>query len=342
MNAHNKTRLGLHALLLGAFAALVFAYRYATDKPVPESGRTKVFISTIIYPGSIPLHVALRNGYFTEEGLDVELVPYSSGKEGLTAVLENKLDFCVVAELPVVLAVLDSKPVAIVGTIFSAERDHRLVARRDRNIRSPADLRGKTVGLAPGTTADLILELVLNGAELKRTDIRIVPMAAHDLPAAILNGTVDAVSTWEPYLDRILTGLDRNGIVFDGFDVQGIFTLNLNLATTKQRAEKQPELVEKVLRAVIRAERFIRAHPVETQRMAVQSTGLNAATVNRLWGGYRFEVRLDQSLMISLEDTARWVIRTGQIEAAATPDFSQNVFADRLAAIDRGAVRMIR
>jgi NitT/TauT family transport system substrate-binding protein len=309
----------------------------STAKPV----RT-VKISTIVYPGSVPLYVALEKGFFEREGIQVKLVPFSAGRDGLAAVHAGQLDFCLVAELPIVLDILDGKSLAIAATIFSAERDHRVIARRDHGIVSPADLEGKTIGVTPGTTGDLVLELVLNIGKLQRQDVTIVPLKPEAMKPAILSEKLDAVSTWEPFLDSILRELNETGVVFDAFDIQGIFSVNLNLVTSKSLAENDPETVQKVLRAIMNAEAYIRENPLEAQQIATKSSGLSLDVVKKLWPGYRFEVRFDQSLVISLEDTARWAVRNRKMVAKGIPVFTDYMYPEQLSKLDPGAVRIIR
>lgn len=332
----------LAAVAMAAIASLIAFLMFRDEAANYNREQLPVSISTIVYPGSVPLHVAKEMGFFEDEGLDVTLVPFSSGKAGLEQVLQNKLDYCIVAELPLTLAALERKPFSILATIFSAERDHRLIARADRGITSPTTLRGKTIATAPGTTADLVLDLILRAGEVERSEITIVPLTAEEMPNALVTGRVDAASTWEPYLHQAATALKGNSLVFDAFDVQGIFSVTVNLVSTRATAHERPEEAARLLRALASAQQYIRSHPEESMAIAARSSGLSISTLRDLWRTYRFELRLDQSLLISLEDTSRWVIKRGDTRAVRAPNFLDYVHPDHLMRLDAGAVRIIQ
>lgn len=323
----------LIALIAFAMASRRFGYHGAVEK---------VSIATIVYPGSVPLFVAKKMRYFDDEGLDVTLVPYTSGSAALQEVISGRIEFGLAAELPLVLAAMRKQPMAIVATIFSGERDHRLVARRDHGILQPSDLKGKRIGFTPGTTSDFLLDLVLGAGGLARQEVQPVALKPEEMLSAIVKGDIDAVSTWEPAVTKIISRLGAASVTFDGFDVQGIFSQNINLVGRKGEIASRPKTVRKILHALAKAEKFIQTHPDAAQKIAASTSGMSEDGVRALWTGYRFDLRLEQSLLISLEDVARWSIKRGFTDALVVPDFSRFIDSDALAEVDPSSVRLIR
>ncbi|RPJ61409.1 MAG: ABC transporter substrate-binding protein [Acidobacteria bacterium] len=123
------------------------------------SKQTTIAVSPLL--GSAAIYVAHEKGYFKDEGLDAALQIHASGQLSLQAVLSGKADFGAVAETPIAYAAVGGKPFSVVATISQIERGTLIVARKDRGILQAGDLKGKRVGVAPGTTGDFFLHIYL-------------------------------------------------------------------------------------------------------------------------------------------------------------------------------------
>lgn len=326
----------LVALLAGAlygFRATLFP---SASPPEPLS------LGYIVYPGSVPLLIAQEQGFFAGEGLEVELKSYSSGRAGFRDVLEGKLDVALVAEIPLVLAAMKGERFAVIATIFSGEKDHAVIVRRDRGIVVPPNLKDRMIGVTDGTTSAFVLDMVLSGAGLAREDVRLVNLAPDALVAAMAKGELDAASTWHPYLNAMQKELGPRGLTFDGFDVQGLFTLTMSLVVRPEFLKSRPETAKRLLKAVARASDYIRANPEEAQKSAAARGGLDAALLRDLWRGYRFGPRLHQTLPIALEGASRWAIQHRLSDATEVPNFSPYIVPGPLQAVNPGAVSLIR
>jgi NitT/TauT family transport system substrate-binding protein len=184
--------------------------------------------------------------------------------------------------------------------------------------------------------------MVLTGAGLSSADVRLVNLAPDALVAAMAKGEIDAASTWHPYLNSIQDELGPRALKFDGFDVQGLFSLTVNVAVLQDLVKTRPGATEKLLRALIKAADFIKANPEEARRITAEFSKLDDALLRDLWRGYRFGVRLNQSLPVALEGVSRWAIQNQLTDAREVPNFSKVIYPDPLLKINPGAVSLIR
>lgn len=328
------------AIAVFAAAAVIVAY-FTAPAGLPARSEP-VEIAATVYPGSAPIYVAKERGFFRAEGIQVTIRGFSSGRACLEAVLDDRAQLATVAEIPTALAAMGGAPIALVATIFSGERDHAVVARRDRGINQPTDLAGSRVAVTPGTTSAFLMDLVLDSAALSRADVQWVELKPEAMGPAISSGKVDAVSTWHPYLRDIQEQLGARGLTFDAFDVQGLFSLTINLVVKRDLLERKGASLRAVLRALVRANEFIESHPDEARRITAQYTGLDETLLRELWGGYRFELRLDQSLQIALEDVSRWAIEHRMTAASEVPNFQRILAPAPLVDVRPQAISIIR
>lgn len=106
--------------------------------------------------------VAEHEGYFKQVGLDVEIQEYPSGKTALATMLETqKLDMVTAAQTPVMFNSFSRDDYAIMATMVHSDNDSKVLARKDHGIQSPADLRGKKIGVTKGSTGHFFLSRFL-------------------------------------------------------------------------------------------------------------------------------------------------------------------------------------
>jgi NitT/TauT family transport system substrate-binding protein len=334
-----KLRSSLLLAIAAAGAAALLGTAWLWFAGAPAAQRSTALPVTIAvstaYAGSCPVLAASDRGYFKAEGVAATLQPHSSGKSALNAVLEGKAELATVAELPVMFAAMGGQPVMVLANMFRAERDSGIIVRRDRGIAAPADLKGKRVGVQMGTAAHFMLEIFLYLNKLSVRDVTLVDLQTHELSNALSRGVVDAVATWEPYLDSMRTMLGSNGTLFYGERVYSYFLL----AGMRDHVRAQPQAVQGVLRAVLRGARYCAEVPAAAA--ALLASPAKPARTAELWRDYRFDVSLEQSLLLALEDESRWAIQNKLVADSTMPNFLNHLHLDALAAVRPAAVTVI-
>jgi len=254
-------------------------------------------------------------------------------------VLEGKADFASVAETPVMFAILNGKKIAIIASIGSSHKNHAIVARKDLGILLPQDLKGKKIATTLGITSDFFMDGFLAVRGIARKELTVVNLKPEELENAIESGEVAAVSAFNPYLSQTQKKLGDKGITF--YD-EGLYTNTFNVVATQEFIRKNPEKVRKVLRALVKAEKMARENPAEAQKLVAQFTGIAPGIIAETWAICSFELTLNQSLILVLEDEARWAIENGFTRARKVPNFLDYIYFDGLKSIKPEAVRILQ
>jgi NitT/TauT family transport system substrate-binding protein len=330
--------LGAGLLVLAATAA-GFAWRLRPGPPSPAGTLEQVTIAaTAEYVGVCPIIAANANGYFAEQGIVARIEPHTSGKSALEATLQGKADLGTVADIPIMFAALKAVPVVVVATIFRTEKDHGLVARRDRGIDSVASLKGKRVGVTVGTSAHFVLDAMLNRQGLAPGDVVKRNLRPEEFSAALASGQVDAIATWEPFLDSLRAELGNNAMNVYSED---IYEIPYNLAATRDYVGHHPETLKKVLRALVEGARFCESAPDAARALMGAGRKVDTSRWKVLWPAYRFQVALDQGLLLALEDETRWAVANKLSDQTAMPNYFDYVYLDALEAVAPAAVTII-
>ena len=327
-------RVGMRILLIGvAFAVVAGCSGEGREQTAKETERVVVAVTP--WPASAALYVAQEKGYFKDEGLEVAFDTFISGHLGLEAALSGKADFATAGDTPIARAAIEAKPVAVVATLCEINRAVMIVARKDHGILSPEDLRGKRIGVVLGTTADFFLHIFLATSYVNPLDVIIVGLETEGVVDALTRGEVDAVSTWFPHTLRASARLGDRGILLED---PSIYKMTWNLAASQDFATNHPDRVIKVLRPILRANRLIMERAEEARAVASMHLGEASGRLDKEWEDYRFTAALDQSLLLNLEDQARWMLRQEPGGSRGTPNFTEFIYTEGLKTVQPAGV----
>lgn len=150
-----------------------------------------VLLDWFINPDHAPLFVALEKGYFKDQGLDVEFIAPSNPNDPPKLIAAKKADIAVSYQHQHMLHVDQGLPLVRIATLIATPLNS-LVVLEDGDIKQIADLKGKTIGYSIGGFETVLLEVMLEGAGLKLSDVKLVNVN-FSLSPSLFAGKVDAV-----------------------------------------------------------------------------------------------------------------------------------------------------
>ncbi len=325
-------------LTLVAFSLAVAAgcSREGGENAPAQSERITVAISP--WPASSPIYIARDKGFFGGEGLAVTFQPVVSGHLALDAVLSGKADVGTAADTPIARAAVDGRPLAVLATISEIERGILIIARKDKGISVPGDLRGKRIGFAVGSSAEFFLHIFLTTSLINPRDVRVVDLPPDKGVTALLSGELDAVTTWAPHTILLREKLGDGAVIFHD---PSIYTQTWNIAVKQESVKSHPERMKKFLRALAGADEFISRRPAEARAICSKNIGTEGPLFEKEWQDYHFALKLEQSLILNLEDQARWMIKREAGQSRRPPNFLEFIHTDALKAVRAEAVTIV-
>lgn len=284
--------------------------------------------------------IAEKKGYFREEGLNVKIKEFDSGRNALASLLRNKdMDICTAAQTPVVFHGFNRNDFAIMAAMVYSYNDVKVLARRDKGIKEPNDLRGRKIGITKGSTGHFLLNLFLNYNGLSCSEVDEIDLNASELPQALVDGRVDAISTWEPHIMNAIKLLGEKALLLPSEDV---FREDFYFVVLRSFTKDNPETLKMFLKAVEKGEGFIRENKEEAITIVSERLKIDKECTASVWDDFNFQLILDQSIFISLEVQARWAIREGLTEKKEVPNYLHFIYMDALEEVKPEAVTIIR
>lgn len=261
----------------GLFLALALVSTAAgcgDDSSDAADGSKKVSFGYIAdYSGSVALAVARKQGLWKKAGVTPQLKVFTNGPLQVQALGTGNLDFGYLGPGALWLPASGKASIVSVNMLGLADR---VIARPGSGIEKPADLKGKKVAVAEGTSGDMILNLALSEAGLKPDDITKVAMDASTVVTAFSSGQVDAAATWYPLIDTMKKKVPDLKEISRTEDYYPKLTFPNVFVTQPKLASGDPELVKKVTGVLKEADDWIAAHPEESETVAADFLKLPA------------------------------------------------------------------
>ncbi|MGZ6231558.1 MAG: ABC transporter substrate-binding protein [Syntrophales bacterium] len=276
--------------------------------------------------------------FFAVNGINFTLKPYDSGLATINGLLNNEIDIAGAGEYPFVVKVFENDNIRIVGS-FSRTYNEYLVGRADRGIKNVADLKGKKIGVSRGTMPEFHLGRFLDLHGMSIRDVTLINLTPTRAADAIANENVDAVVIWEPYVSQIREQQTNQIVSWSVHSGQAMYGV---LVCRNDWIKQNPELVKGVLNSLGQAEEYVVQHPTEAKAILQKRYQYDDAYVARVWPEHQFSLSLDQSLILAMEDEARWMIKNNLTREKQIPDFTKYIYLDGLKAIKPEAMSIIR
>ena len=320
-------------IVLSSFVYLYFQKPYGGKMETINVGYSPFESVTLFW-------VAEEQDFFSQNGLDVTPHEYTTGAGALDGVLKGEADIVVgTTEFPFTIRVLSGEGIRTIAGISKSEFTY-LVGRADRGISGASDLRGKRIGTTFGTIAHFYLGrfLDLNGLTLQ--DVTLVDLKTpSEWVDAVVNGSIYAVATAQPYADLAKEGLGNNAVIMS---IQSSQPLYAQAIATDEWITNHSGLVIRFLRSLSQAEDFVIYHPSEAKAILKNQLNFSDAHTDKAWAQNQFSLSLDQSLILAMQDESRWLIQNNLTNATAIPSFLDYIYADGLESVKPESVNILR
>ena len=261
---------------LGIALAAVTAFGLLTGCGGAKSAETSAagddYVVKVGYsPGlcHAPIHVAIENGYFEQEGLKYEPVVVDSAVVA-EAVGSGQVDagFGLVGKF--IQPLENGLPMKITAGIHTGCT--KLVVPQDSDIKTVADLKGKKIGVpgladSPCLTTKRSLAKAGIGVTPDNLEVEFVVYSNTDLPMALQNGAIDTFCTADPVVSKAQQEYNLRAIIDTTTDDEYKDEYCCVSFVTSDLATKHPEEAAKYTRAVMKAAAWIEEHPEEAAKI---------------------------------------------------------------------------
>jgi ABC-type nitrate/sulfonate/bicarbonate transport system substrate-binding protein len=237
--------------------------------------------------GFLPLHIADKQGFFTKEGVKVQLVPLQSAQQLYEALVRRELDYVPFLSTVVVMNGEAISPgnvkLVSVSDISLENQFDALMVKKDSKINSLNELRGKKIGVFPGTTGMNFLKEYFKTKNIDFTGTEFVQLPPPSQLQALESGSIDALFSYEP---NYTIGVEKFG--FRKIVAESIFASLINHAAfggywfSTSFATEHPDLANKVSKAMNAGNNALTANPAIARSIAKTTYSLDDVVAEKI------------------------------------------------------------
>lgn len=265
---------------------------------------------------------------FQPAGMKIEVVVFESPTDAKTAVVTKSVDFAAFGIAAGILGAAAREPVAVVGSV--CDRGMAVVARKDGGINALADLKGRKVGIWPGSTQEVFILERLRMEGMTIRDLTPVRVSFSEMAIALARGDVDAYVGAEPGPGiSVASGIGR--IVEYPYSTP-MGSLNMIFGTHADTVRERPDLVTSMLRVHRSASEFGMANRDATIETAIARLGMKRDALEVSLPNVELNWQMTPAMIARARTYAEHMLSLKQIRAL--PDFAtffEPKFSDALA-----------
>jgi ABC-type nitrate/sulfonate/bicarbonate transport system substrate-binding protein len=178
-------------------AALSFGLPFAPLTTASHAALAPVRLGYQFHLWGAPAVVAVRKGYFKDEGLEVTNRKFGSGKDARDAMIANSIDIGTVGITPFIVGATRGD-ISAIAVVCYAGKTGLVMAKP--GIKTVAELKGKRIASQVGSTLDSVFKnAIAPKAGLAKGDYTILNARFADHVQALASGSVDAFLGLEPF-----------------------------------------------------------------------------------------------------------------------------------------------
>ncbi len=250
---------------------------------------------------------------FAPSDLKIEIVVFDSPTDGKNAVVTKSVDFGTFGIAAGILGAAVGEPVVVVGAL--SNKGMGIISKAGSDVRAIKDLKGKRIGIWPGSTQEVFVMERLRMEGLSIRDVTPVRVPFGEMPAMLARGDIDAYVGAEPGPGLSISSGVGQLVEYPYSTPMG--GLNMIFATHEETVNKNPDLVRAMLKTHRQAVDFMMADKPAVVDMSVKKLGANRAAVEQALGANNVEYvwKLDDTIQGQARAYAQQMLELKQIRA---------------------------
>jgi NitT/TauT family transport system substrate-binding protein len=325
-----------------AFIALIagigiIAWHFTSPPQLYSGPAEPIVLGGLVSDTNIMVFTAEDQQFFAKNGINLTFKTYDTGLATIDELLSGNVDIAGASEYPIIAKAFEKDNISIIAGISKSYIVY-FIGLTDRGIRNVADLKGKKIGLSRGTIPEFYLGRFLNLNGMSIRDVNLINLPPGQAADAIANESVDAVVTWEPYVNRTREQHANGTVIWSVQSGQAVYGV---LVCRNDWIKQHPDLVRRVLNSLAEAEGYIVQHPAGAKAILQGRYHYDDKYIARAWPEHQFALSLDQSLVVAMEDEGRWMIANNLTTAKTIPDIRDHIYIKGLEEVKPESVNVI-
>jgi NitT/TauT family transport system substrate-binding protein len=240
------------------------------DAPAEAEELTTIEVGVVPVVDVAPLYLGIDEGFFEEEGLDVQPAIAQGGAAIIPAVVQGDQEIGFSNIVSLLIGETEDLPVQVISQGIQATDDPdndtaAIAVAADSDVQDVSDLEGKTIAINTlRNISELTVTAALEGEGVDVSTIDFVEVPLPDMVGQLEAGQIDAAGLVEPF---ITTGkaAGHRMLIYDRVATEPEMTI-ATYFTSDEFLESDPEVVDGFVRAMNRSLEYATENPDEARQ----------------------------------------------------------------------------
>jgi NitT/TauT family transport system substrate-binding protein len=272
--------ISLSLVALGLTVACTQQPKVSSPSASPSSVSAPLVSGDISWIGYSGNYVAIKKGFFEQEGLNVQNKFFANSSDQITALLAGKLDTAWLSSGDAIQAAEKDPSLKMIYLLDYSDGADGIIGR---NIATPKDAKGKSIARENLLFVKVLLQAYLKQGGLTEKDLKVQDIPASDAGTAFAAKKVDMAVTFEPFLTKNAK-LGGGNVVFSTKDtnlIADVIVVRDKLIQTRKKD------LQAYLRAVDKAVKLMNAADPEAIKISAEKMNVTPAEVKEQLTGVK-------------------------------------------------------
>jgi len=289
-------------------AAVVFLFCMFAWVAFPVTSQAQDLVKARLFIGTTPqfsaIFVAENKNYFREFGVDMEVKVFTSGSAAAEAFRAGKGEFVNAGDWPTTKLWERGDAIGIAPFVYFTKMS---CITAKNGLSKPSDLKGKNVGVFLGSTSEYFALLYMASEGLSFNNINVKNLRPADMVYALDRGDIDAFVIWEPFCTQSINNVSKDKVHLMSYGA-GYFTEWQVQCVSPAFAKENPKAVEGVLKALNKANKFIKDHPDETVKIVAKRLKLDESVMKELLPRMTFDLSYTKAFRNDMNSLSKFML----------------------------------
>jgi NitT/TauT family transport system substrate-binding protein len=255
---------------------------------------------------------------FIPSSYRVAVYSFTNPADQRVALLAGSLDMCGTTLAHAIHAASRGEPVVVVAALCN--KSSALVVKKGVAVKSVSDLLGKKIGYVPGTMHEILLREALTRHGLNpEKDVHLTRVDFYDMGLALARGGIDAFLSGEPF-PSLAVQQGYGEILSYPYYGESVGTINAGMLVHRDTIEKNPGLVQQLVRTHQQATEYLTTHQGAWLEKAA-TFGTSLVVLQQAVSNMELAWRMDEAFVCRAKELGKRMQVLGVIDRQ--PDFER-------------------
>ena len=258
--------------------------------PARAADKVVLMLNWYVYGEHAPFYLGKERGFFAAEGIDLDIQEGKGSGVVAQAVAAGSVPFGYIDVPTMMRLAVKGAPVIATGVLVQVS-PMSVMGFTDKNIRTPEQIKGKTVAVSPGDSLSQIWPLFLKKTGLKESDFTTVSGDATTKLNAVINGRADLLLGY--VMDQSMKIKDATGksVTPIKFADYGIDMVSSGIVTNTALLKSNPDLVRRFMRAATKSVEVAEKEPAAAAQ-SILNANPKGGKIDTLTEGFQLTIPL--------------------------------------------------